>query len=127
MKLLEQFLDARPKYDIAPNSPALKDDKNRGTSHYCHAARAIAVTGAVVEKDGKKSITADKIDPAVLKYPERMLAADTPFVKSEKEPLILRIDDKLTLKCISISPGNSLRWARSTAYGPITRKNTPIG
>jgi formylglycine-generating enzyme required for sulfatase activity len=107
VKLLEQF-DARLKYDIAPNSPALKDDKNRGNNHYCHAARAVAVTGAVVEKDGKKSITADKIDPAVLKYPERMLAADTPFMKSDKEPLILRIDDKLTLKCIAIPPGKFL-------------------
>ena len=107
VKLLEQF-DTRLKYYIAPNSPALKDEKNRGNNHYCHAARAVAVTGAVVEKDGKKWITADRIDPALLKYPERMLAADTAFVRRDEEPLILRIDDKLTLKCISIPPGKFL-------------------
>jgi formylglycine-generating enzyme required for sulfatase activity len=107
VKLLEQF-DTRLKYYVAPNSPALKDDKNRGNSHYCHGARAVAVTGAVVEMDGRKSIIAEKIDPAVLKYPERMLAADAPFVKSDREPLILRIDDKLTLECIAIPPGKFL-------------------
>src|SRR5262245_31152636 len=107
VKLLEQF-DTRLKYYIAPNSPALKDDKNRGNTHYCHAARAITATGAVVEKEGKKWITAGKIAPAVLKYPARMLAADTPFVKSDKEPLILRIDERLALKCIPIPPGKFL-------------------
>jgi formylglycine-generating enzyme required for sulfatase activity len=113
VKFLEQF-DMWLKYDIAPNSPALKDDKNRGSNHHCHAARAIAVTGAVVEKDGKRSITADKIDPAGLKYPRRMLSADTPFVKSDKEPLILRIDERLTLKCISIPPS---KFLMGTLYG----------
>ena len=39
VKLLEQF-DTRLKYYIAPNSPALKHDKNRGNNHYCHAVRA---------------------------------------------------------------------------------------
>lgn len=107
VKLLEQF-DTRLKYTIAPTSPALKDEKNRGKNHYCQAARAVAVTGTVVEKDGKKWITADTIDPALLKYPERMLAADTPFVTKQKEPLILRIDDKLTLKCVDIPPGKFL-------------------
>jgi formylglycine-generating enzyme required for sulfatase activity len=112
VRFLEQF-DTRLKYYIASDSPALKDDKNRGNNHYCHAARAVAVTGAVVEKDGKKSIAADKIGPAVLKYPGRMLAADAPFVKSDKEPLILRVDDKLTLKCIAIPPG---RFLMGTLY-----------
>jgi hypothetical protein len=107
VKLLEQF-DTRLKYYLAPNSPALKDDRNRGKNHYCHAARAVAVTGAVVEKDGKKWITAERIDPTPLKYPERMLAADTPFVESDREPLLLRIDDRLTLKCIPIPPGKFL-------------------
>jgi formylglycine-generating enzyme required for sulfatase activity len=112
VRLLEQF-DTRLEYYLAPDSPALKDDKNRGDNHYCHAARAVAVTGAVVERDGKKWITAEKIDPTLLKYPERMLAADTPFLRSDKEPLLLRIDDKLTLKCIPIPPG---RFLMGTLY-----------
>jgi formylglycine-generating enzyme required for sulfatase activity len=111
-KLLEQF-DTRLKYYVAPDSPALKNDKNRGKNHYCQAARAIALTGTVVEKGGKKWITANKIEPALLKYPERLLAADSPFMKSDKEPLALKIDDKLALKCVFIPPG---RFLMGTPY-----------
>jgi formylglycine-generating enzyme required for sulfatase activity len=106
-KLLDQFA-AQLKFYIAPESPALKDDKNRGKNHYCQGATPRAVTGAVLEKDGKKWITATRIDPATLKYPERMLAADKPFVKNDKEPVTLKIDDKLTLKCVYIPPGKFL-------------------
>jgi hypothetical protein len=107
VEFLERF-DARLKYYLAPNSPALKDDKNRGGNHYCHGAKAVSVTGAVVEKGGKRWITADRIAPALLKYPERMSAADAPFVKSDRAPLVLRVDDELTLKCIPIPPGEFL-------------------
>jgi formylglycine-generating enzyme required for sulfatase activity len=106
-KLMDQF-SARLKFYIAPDSPALKDDKNKGKNHYCQGALARAVTGAVVEKGGKKWLTAERIEPTTLKYPERMLAADRPFVKSDKEPLTLKIDDKLTLKCVYIPPGKYL-------------------
>jgi formylglycine-generating enzyme required for sulfatase activity len=106
-RLLDQF-DTRLKYYIAPDSPALKDEKSQEKNHYCGAARAIAVTGAAVEKDGKKWITADKIEPAVLKYPERMMVADKPFVKNDKEPLTLTIHNKLAIKCVSIPPGKFL-------------------
>jgi formylglycine-generating enzyme required for sulfatase activity len=106
-KLMDQF-SARLKYYIAPDSPALKDDKNKGKNHYCQAATASAVTGVIAEKDGKRWITAAKIEPAALKYPERMLAADKPFIKVDKEPVILKISDKLTLKCVYIPPGKYL-------------------
>jgi formylglycine-generating enzyme required for sulfatase activity len=106
-KLMDQF-SARLKFHIAPDSPALKDDKNRGKNHYCHGAVPRAVTGVVVEKGGKKWITATRIEAATLRYPERMLAADRPFVKSDREPLSLKINDKLTLRCVSIPPGKFL-------------------
>jgi formylglycine-generating enzyme required for sulfatase activity len=107
LRLLEQF-DTRLKYYIAPDSPALRNDKNRGKDHYCHAARAISLTGTAFEKGGKKWITAHAIEPAVLKYPDRLLAGDTPFMKRDKEPLTLKIDDKLALKCVYIPPGRFL-------------------
>jgi hypothetical protein len=105
-KVMDQF-SARLKFYLAPDSPALKDDKNRGKNHYCHGAVPRAVTGVVVEKGGKQWITATRIEPTRLKYPERMLAADKPFVKNDKEPLILNID-KQTLKCVYIPPGKFL-------------------
>jgi formylglycine-generating enzyme required for sulfatase activity len=111
-KVLGQF-DARLKYSIAPDSPALKNDKNRGDNHYCHGARSVAVTGAVVEKGGKKWITANKIEPAQLKYPERLLAADVPFTTSDKAPLTLKIGDELALRCVYIPSG---RFLMGTPY-----------
>jgi hypothetical protein len=103
-KLMDQF-SRRLKYYIAPDSPALKDTKNTGKNHYCQPALASAVTGVVIEKDGKRWMTATKIEPAKLKFPERMLAADKPFVMPDKPPVILKVGDKLTLKCVSIPPG----------------------
>jgi formylglycine-generating enzyme required for sulfatase activity len=108
-KLMDQF-SARLKFYIDPDSPAVKGDKNKnkGRNHYCQPALASAVTGVVAERGGKKWITADKIVSTTLKFPERMLAADMPFVKNDKEPVVLKIDDKLTLKCIYIPPGKYL-------------------
>ena len=111
-KLLEQF-DTRLKYYIIPESPALQDDKNRGSNHYCHASKAVAVTGTAFEKGGKKWIIADQIEPAPLKYPDRLLAADAPLTKSDKVPLTLKIEDKLALKCLYIPPG---RFLMGTLY-----------
>jgi formylglycine-generating enzyme required for sulfatase activity len=106
-KLMDQF-SARLKFHIAPDSPALKDATNTGKNHYCMPALARAITGIITEKDRKKWITATKIEPATLKYPAQMLAADKPFVMPGKEPITLKIGDKLTLKCIAIPPGKFL-------------------
>jgi formylglycine-generating enzyme required for sulfatase activity len=106
-KLMDQF-STRLKYHIAPDSPALKDVKNTGKKHYCMPATASAVTGTVREKDGKKWITATRIVPARLKYPDRLLAADKPFVMPRRESLELKVGDKHTLKCIHIPAGTFL-------------------
>ena len=95
--LLDQFT-ARLKYYIAPNSPALQDAKNEAKDHYCMPAVPRAVTGIVSEKDGQKWITAGKIEPAKLKYPDKMLAPDKPFAMPDREPLLLKINDEMTLK-----------------------------
>jgi formylglycine-generating enzyme required for sulfatase activity len=106
-KLMDQF-SARLKFYIAPDSPALKDTKNTGKNHYCMPALASAVTGVVTEKGGKKWITATRIEPAKLKFPDRMMAADKPFVMPDKQPVMLNLSDKLTLKCVYIPPGKFL-------------------
>jgi hypothetical protein len=106
-KLMGQF-SSRLKFYIAPDSPGLKDGKNTGKNHYCQPALASAVTGVVTIKDGKRWITATRIEPARLKFPDRMLAPDKPFVMPDKPPVVLKVGDKLTLKCIYIPPGKFL-------------------
>jgi hypothetical protein len=106
-KLMDQF-STRLKYHLAPDSPALERMKPKGKDHYCMPATASAVTGTVSEKGGKKWITATRIEPCKLKYPARMLAADKPFVMPSREPLLLKVGDKLTLKCIHIPAGKFL-------------------
>src|SRR5262245_46488755 len=64
-KVMDQF-SARLKFYIAPDSPALKEDKNKGKQHYCHGAVPRAVTGVIVEKGGKKWITAFRIEATTL-------------------------------------------------------------
>jgi formylglycine-generating enzyme required for sulfatase activity len=106
-KLMDQF-SARLKYHIAPDSPALKALRPEGKGHYCMPAAASAVTGAVSEKGGKRWITATRIAPCKLRYPARMLAADRPFAMPGRGPLLLKVGDKLTLKCVHVPAGKFL-------------------
>jgi formylglycine-generating enzyme required for sulfatase activity len=107
-KLMDQF-STWLKYYIAPDSPALKGArKNSGDNHYCMPATASAVTGTLTEKNGKKWIAATRMEPCKLKFPERMLAADKPFVMPIREPLILKVGAKQTLKCVHIPAGKFL-------------------
>lgn len=106
-KLLDQF-SSRLKYYISPDSPALKAGAASKPAHYCNPAAAVAITGSVVQRDGKKWIVATRIVPAQLTYPDKMQAADRPFAKPDAQPVILKIDDKLTLKCVPIPPGKFL-------------------
>jgi len=106
-KLMDQ-IGARLKIDLAPDSPALKDAKNVGKNHYCQPATASAVTGLLVEKDGKRTLTATKIEHARLKYPDRLYAPDKPFVMPDQPPVTLKIGEKLALTCVPIPPGSFL-------------------
>jgi hypothetical protein len=106
-RFMDQFT-SRLKYTIDPDSPALKDLKNRGANHYCMPATASAVTGTLNDKDGNRWITATRIEPASLKYPNRMLAADTPFVSPARQPIHLSVGERLRLKCVHIPAGKFL-------------------
>jgi formylglycine-generating enzyme required for sulfatase activity len=106
-KVMDRF-SARLKYYLAPDSPALPGRKNTGPGHYCMPATASAVTGTVSEKDGKKWITATRIESCKLKYPDKMFAAEKPFVMPRQEPLLLKVGDRLTLRCVPIPAGKFL-------------------
>jgi Sulfatase-modifying factor enzyme 1 len=106
-KVMGEFT-ARLKYYISPESPALLNGKPKPENHYCQPAAPSAVVGEVIVKDGKKWLVAKSIDPVVLHYPKRMLVSNKPFVMPDREPLVLRVTDKLTLKCVAIPPGKYL-------------------
>jgi formylglycine-generating enzyme required for sulfatase activity len=106
-KLMDQF-STHLKYHITPDSPALQTMKKKGAGHYCMPATASAVTGTLSEKGGRKWITATRIESCKLKYPSKMLAADKPFVMPSREPLLLKVGDKQTLRCVHIPAGKFL-------------------
>jgi len=102
-RLLEQF-DERLKYYIVPSPLANKDHKEHD-----YPSRIVSVTGTFFERDGKKWIAASRIEPAKVTYPAKMLAPDRPFVAPDAKPLILKVTDTLTLKCVRLPPGRYLR------------------
>jgi len=106
--------DKQMKYFIAADSPAPMpaDMPKVGVpNHYCHSAAPYAATGTIYEKDGKKWIRVTKYEPLGLKglkYPDKMLMPDKPFVMPDKTPLVIKINDKLSLNCIKVPPGKAL-------------------
>jgi len=96
----QEAFEQRLKYYITPNELTAKKENG---ARWRNPAKA--VTGTVFEKDGKKWITPSRIEPAELKYPDKMLAPDKPLAMPGKEPLILKISDTLSLKCILLPAG----------------------
>ena len=71
--------------------------------------QAMALTGVLSERDGKKWITASTCVPATkFSFPAKMLAPDKPFVMPDKDPLTLKISDALSLKCVCVPAGKFL-------------------
>ena len=101
-KLQDQFM-AHLKYNI---SGSVADELYK-TARWT-ARGPIALIGVIEEKDGKKWIAATKSAGATYKFPEKMLSPDKPFIMPEKEPLVLKINDQLSIKCIAVPPGKFL-------------------
>ncbi len=98
-KLQDQFT-AKLKYFI--DGAHAQELHNKAT----YGARQImALTGIITEKSGKRWITVSKYADSTLQYPAKMLAADKPLAMPDKPPLLLKINEKLVLKCIWVPPG----------------------
>ena len=68
----------------------------------------MAVTGVMSVRDGKKWFTARQWKPTTFAFPAKMLAPDKPFVMPGKKPLVVKIGDKVSLKCIHVPVGKFL-------------------
>lgn len=105
VKLQDQFM-TRLRYDVVLDGPVA--EKLWKTAEYT-VRQAMVATGVVTVRNGRKWITLSKCEPtARFAVPPRMLAPDKPFVMPGKDPLILRINDKLSLKCIYVPAGRFL-------------------
>jgi len=108
-KLLDQWT-ARLKYTISKDSPAGEELYKR---RHSEQSFAFTLAGVISEKDGKKWITVSKATPVDTDkyaefYPRKMHTPDKPFVMPDKEPLLLKVTDTLTLKCIKLPAGKYL-------------------
>jgi len=98
-KLQDQFT-ARLKYFIdGPHADELHKAATYG------ARQPTALTGTVREQDGRRWISVGKYANTTLQYPGKMLAPDKPLVKSDRPPLVIKINDTLSLRCIWVPPG----------------------
>jgi formylglycine-generating enzyme required for sulfatase activity len=104
---LNDAFGKRLKYYFTPGELTTK---NLGSCKWGNPQ--MAVTGIVSEKDGKKWITPSQIcsqypdrSPVTLKYPDKMLPPDKPIKMTGKEPLMLKVTDTLSLKCILLPRG----------------------
>ena len=92
------------KYFIAPGpvSAKIHKDVEAGT-------QLLALSGTISEEGGRRWITVTRYEAARVTYPEKLLAPDRPFAPPAGEPVVLRIGDSMTLKCIRLPAGRFLQ------------------
>jgi formylglycine-generating enzyme required for sulfatase activity len=92
------------KYFIAPGPLAAKIHKEVEAG-----SQLLALSGTITEEGGRRRITVTRYEPSRVKYPGKMLAPDRPFAPPTGEPVVLRIGDSMTLKCIRLPAGRFLQ------------------
>ncbi len=103
LRIQDQF-SRHLKYFLVPGPIAEKIHKEVEAG-----SRLLALTGRISRHDGKRWITVTRYEPARVTYPEKMLLPDQPSATPGKEPLLLKISAKLTMKCILLPAGRFLQ------------------
>jgi hypothetical protein len=121
LKLQEQFM-TRLKYNIDLSGPV-------AGGLYSTAANSIrsvmSATGTVEIRDGQKWITLSNAQPAAkFAFPPKLLAPDVPLVKIEKEPLVLKLSEALSIKCIRV-PAGKFVMGEPYYQGPHWQEDPP--
>lgn len=100
---LQAEMDARIRYMIEPGAVA---EANHEEVEW--RSLTMSVTGTVFERDGRRWISPTGMEEITLTYPARMVAPDRPRVSAGETPLMLEIDDNLSLKCLLLPAGRFL-------------------
>lgn len=102
-KLLEEW-GRRLAYWLAPGP--LTDEIHTEAEW---GSQVLALSGVLYEKDGRKWIAVSRYEQTSIDYPAKMLAPDKPFAMPDEEPLVLKVNDTLTLKCVPVPAGRLLQ------------------
>jgi hypothetical protein len=92
------------KFFLAPGPIAAKIHKEVEAG-----SLLLSLTGTITEEGGRRRIAVTRYEPAKVKYPERMLAPDRPFAPPAGEPIVLKVGDSMSLKCIRLPAGRFLQ------------------
>ena len=101
---LNEEVERNVKYYVAPGQKAMRTHKGDGS----YGQWPTELTGVVTEKDGQKWIFPTKIawsGKSRLAYPAKMLCPDKPLALPGKEALVLKVDEKVSLKCVLLPAG----------------------
>jgi hypothetical protein len=92
------------------------------------------ITGTLSEHDGHKWITPTRIRPAVqVNPPAALIRPDRPLVMPKAEPIELKINEKLSIRCVPIPAGSFLegsplyQWPRCHDEWPHEVVQSNIG
>ncbi len=102
-KVMEEW-SSRLAYYVAPGP--LTDKLHKEVEW---GSQVLALRGVLYEKDGRKWIAVSEYQQTSIDYPAKMLAPDKPFVVSDGKPLVLKVSDTLTLKCVPVPAGRFLQ------------------
>ena len=86
-------------------------------------SQVLALTGVLYERGGRKWVAVSSYEPTSTHYPDKMLGPDKPRVRPDDRPLVLRINDTLTLKCVPAPAGRFLQG--SPFYQPRYQDEFP--